>query len=104
MEECRHYATRVEAERLFCDKVKNKMENGVCDFTHSVFGCKFLFLQEIILRHIQVVVFTVLGKKLVVIALFHNAALIHIHDAVGIFDGGKSVGDDEGGSVFQKLV
>ena len=45
-----------------------------------------------------------LGKKLVVIALFHNAALVHIHDAVGIFDGGKSVGDDEGGSVFQKLV
>lgn len=45
-----------------------------------------------------------LGKKLVVIAFFHNAALVHIHDAVGIFDGGKSVGDDEGGSVFQKLI
>ena len=63
-----------------------------------------LFLQEIILRHIQVVVFTVLGKKFVVIALFHNAALVHIHDAVDIFDGGKPVGDDEGGSVFQKLI
>ncbi len=45
-----------------------------------------------------------LGKKFVVIALFHNAALVHIHDAVGIFDGGKPVGDDEGGSVFQKLI
>lgn len=37
-------------------------------------------------------------------ATLQDAAFVNVHDAVGIFDGGESVGDDEGGSAFQQLV
>lgn len=35
---------------------------------------------------------------------FLNLAFIHIQDARTVLDGGKTVGDDEGGTSFQQLV
>ena len=56
--------------------------------------------QEIKLGHIQIIVSPFLSQQLFVSSFFQNSALVHIHNAVGVFNGGQSVGDDEGGSSF----
>lgn len=58
---------------------------------------RFIY-QEIKLRHIQVIVSALLFQKLFVGSFFQDAALIYVHDAVSIFDGGKPMSDDKGGT------
>ena len=42
-------------------------------------------------------------QKGIVIAHFHDVAVLHHEDEIGIFDGGKAVRHDEGGLAFHQL-
>ena len=53
---------------------------------------------------VEVGVEAVLGHEFVVVAAFDDVAITDDQDYVGIFDGGETVGNDEGGSAFGKFV
>src|SRR5512133_2147402 len=52
------------------------------------------------LQPVQPRVFALAGKQVVVVALLHDAALLHGADSGGALDGAETVGDDEGGAVL----
>jgi len=56
------------------------------------------------LEFVEAGVDAVEGEKLVVAALFDDAAFVENDDAVGGLDGGQTVRDDEGGTVFDDLL
>ena len=51
----------------------------------------------------QLVVKAFLGKQTVMVAHFHNVAVLHNKNQVGTSDGGKTVGNDEGGLALHQL-
>ena len=53
---------------------------------------------------IEVIVAALLGKKLLVGAALYDTALLHDHDAVGILDRGKAVGDDKACAAMHQCI
>ena len=53
---------------------------------------------------VQLVIGALFGNQFFMAAAFNDASVVKYHNYIGVLDGGKSVGDDEGGSVFQKLI
>ena len=53
---------------------------------------------------IKRIIKSALTYQLVVITLFDNSSVLNDEDNVCVFNGGKSVRDDEAGFVFHKLV
>ena len=63
-----------------------------------------LILHKAVLGHKQVIVRSFVQQQFFMASAFLNLAFIHIQDARTVLDGGKTVGDDEGGTSFQQLV
>ena len=60
--------------------------------------------QRCILGHIELVIFSFLGHQLIMCAFFQDRSLVHIHDAGRIFNCGKTMRDDEGGTSLQQFI
>ena len=60
--------------------------------------------QRCILGHIELVIFSFLGHQLIMCAFFQDRSLVHIHDAGRIFNCGKTMCDDEGGTSLQQFI
>ena len=69
--------------------------------------CAKLFFNRYLvylLASVELVIFALLGKEFVVIALLDDASVVHHTDDVGIADGGETMGNDKGGTPFHDVV